>query len=433
MSINLNSNTALSPLKVHNQDKFKQIDECQEIKDRVKLKIENLEIRINRLLDENKDASRSSVTGFLDRYQRELSQIKRQEELQGRLIELASANAVRQDFSSNEGDNTRFGKEMKKTFKQVTTEVQDKETDKSLENYDNKQVSNMLQVNTKNKSITLEDIKIHNEKVENFKQDLQVKKKVEIEKLLEKQKNKRSISPQARSSDKDSRYRAACTKLELELKEKKEKEIINQMQRQKCGEFIRELVPAQIDKGKQEEMEKRLKNLASPKSKIEKLKALSSSGNELGVQINPTTGKPILKDYLEELRSIRSEKLDQEESSNKRKKLEPLKLIPTVQIYAGHKPERSVPKMKLERPLNYLKHKINDQIPNINIGKWKKTQLSSQNMNIVKSSVERIEDKIKQNKLLLSYKTYDDKLAEETTNLLLESINAKLAMIDQVI
>lgn len=329
---------------------------------------------------------------------------------------------------------------------------------------DETQLKNFLQKKELNQPVTKYDIKEHIEKIEKQQAELKLNKKLEKAKLKEHNKeylvhNNRSlkcldmnklqrslisINKENQGKPEEINPEEACYLLEKQLKLKKLHSINIKIQRDQAAKIIKELVPVSPNPIKQRELEERIKKLNSPKNQIEILKLKSFEDPDFPIKIDPENGYPIVPDYLEELRGKSLEKLKEELSLTRKPKLKPIVYSPTTQVYAGRKSEKTFPRKKLDNYPDYMKHSGGEEQIYLNeeqnLKKWnniisnKKGSLQN-NINTLKLSLKQIDEKIQRNNkviMLKSEKAKSSRLYQEQGNLLVESINAKLAILNSV-
>lgn len=255
-----------------------------------------------------------------------------------------------------------------------------------------------------------------------------------------------------------------CLAKEKELKMKKLKSINTKMQTVKCAQLIKEFIPISFDPVKKKELEERIKKLNMPKTRLELLKKKSMNDLNSPNKFDYKTGKLIVPNYLEivkeDLLKRKSDKEVLESVIKANKKLEPIRFSPTCRVYRGSKPKKTIPKIPLDIYPDYLSHNIqtsadgvysdNEMNNSFNkekqiYRKWNKVFKKgniNQSINTMKHSVNYIDEKIKRNKMVLfnnsskenvySNNVVNARVSQETGDLLVESINAKLAMLDIV-
>ena len=239
----------------------------------------------------------------------------------------------------------------------------------------------------------------------------------------------------------------ACYQYEKELQLKKVKSLNIKIQKQKCSDIIKELVPVQPSLQKKLELEQRIKFIHSPKSKLEQMKLRAIEDPEFVVFFNENTGKPIVPDYLSEIKE-----LNQKPKEKKKKKLEPIVYSPTTQSYKGKKSEKSVPRKKPDKKAEYITKSntelyLNDKN---NVKKWENIILKDgaihQNLGLLRHSLNKMEEKIERNKKVLNSNTainensdlnsklnfISARVSQEQGNLLVDSINAKLVLLNSL-
>lgn len=253
-----------------------------------------------------------------------------------------------------------------------------------------------------------------------------------------------------------------CLEKEKEIKMKKLKSHNTKIQTVKCAQLIKEFIPIGFDPAKKRELEERIKKLNMPKTRLDILKKRSLNDLNSPNKFDSRTGKLLVPNYLEIVKEdLLKKKSDKEIIENiikTNKKLEPIRFSPTCRVYRGSKPKKTIPKIPLDYYPDYLSHNIQTSVDGIYLDydenssyskekqiykKWNKVLKKgniSQSLNTMKHSVNYIDEKIKRNKMVLNNNTNREnvyknnavnaRVSQETGNLLVESINAKLAMLD---
>lgn len=345
-----------------------------------------------------------------------------------------------------------------------------------IESLDEHQLKNFINKIEVNQSVTKYIIDDHVKKIEKYRSELKLKKNIERlqlqdkfkeykvhnrksmrsldkkkllieilesyskEKTLKLQEERKNISNNNIQSNYDANE--ACFAHEKELEVKKLKSLNVKMQKEKAGMIFKEMIPIIPNQKKQEELKSRLKVLHSPKTKIEQLKIEALSNKE--IKFNKETGKLILPDYLDQYAEMAIDKTYRNKiiTEKRRKKLEPITYSPTTMTYKGTKPGKSIPKKSLDKYPDYIKDKRNyNQLylkNESNMKKWNNIISSNkgnlhQNITNLRSSLNNIEKKIERNKILLHYDNNKNKrITQDQGNLLVDSINAKLALLNSI-